>query len=99
VAVISITTAQPELANVIESVKKQTYPCKHYIFVNGEEYYQKASDIIHKFDNLTVIYSPKDLNNVNDLIAMLVKENRVFYLQDNEIYPPSYIEMQLKISS
>ncbi|MEG9533963.1 MULTISPECIES: glycosyltransferase [Mannheimia] len=95
-AVVSLTTAQPELGRAIESVKKQGYPCKHYIFVNGEQYYRPASEIIQKFDNLTVIYSPMDIQNLNELIAMLVKEDFVFYLSDKDFFAPTYIESQIK---
>ncbi|MFA9501100.1 hypothetical protein ACERCG_11945 [Mannheimia sp. E30BD] len=77
-------------------MKQQTYPCKHYIFVNGEEYYRSASEIIQKFDNLTVIYSPINVHNIDGLIAMLVKEDVVFYLSDNDFFDPTYIEEQVK---
>ncbi|MDY2946304.1 MAG: hypothetical protein SOS93_00350 [Mannheimia varigena] len=77
-------------------MKKQTYPCKHYIFVNGEQYYRSASEIIQKFDNLTVIYSPIDIHNINELISILVKEDFVFYLPDDNVFAPTYIETQLK---
>ena len=35
VAVVTSTIGRPELALAIKSVQNQTYPCKHYVFVDG----------------------------------------------------------------
>ncbi|WP_236650875.1 hypothetical protein [Mannheimia pernigra] len=86
------------MSNAIESVKKQTYPCKHYIFVNGEQYYRSASEIIQKFNHLTVIYSPIGIYDIDQLISMLVREDFVFYLPEDNSFAATYIEAQIKKS-
>ncbi|HHF4949445.1 TPA: hypothetical protein ACPO3J_000702 [Haemophilus influenzae] len=35
VAVVTSTIGRPELSLAIKSVQNQTYPCKHYVFVDG----------------------------------------------------------------
>ncbi|AHG74546.1 hypothetical protein X808_150 [Mannheimia varigena USDA-ARS-USMARC-1296] len=43
-----------------------------------------------------MIYSPIDIHNINELISILVKEDFVFYLPDDNVFAPTYIETQLK---
>ncbi|QLB15731.1 hypothetical protein A6B39_09870 [Mannheimia granulomatis] len=56
VAVITSTVGRIELERAIFSVQNQTYPCKHYIFVDGEKYHQQAADILNKFDGYLFAY-------------------------------------------
>ena len=35
VAVVTATTGRVELQQAIDSVARQTYPCRHYIFFDG----------------------------------------------------------------
>lgn len=92
VAVITLIESSFDLDNIIQSVKSQTYPCKHYIFINGEKFYKNISETLRKFENLTVIY--KSIN-MNELISILVKEERLFYLNEGSFDSPTYIENRI----
>lgn len=45
VTVITPTVGSPKLLDAIESVKNQTYKCKHLVVVDGPEYHQKLWDM------------------------------------------------------
>ncbi len=58
VAVITATIGRDELERTIESIKNQSYPCKHYIFVDGEDFRYKAKTILDKYPDVIPIYLP-----------------------------------------
>ncbi|ASU15971.1 hypothetical protein [Actinobacillus pleuropneumoniae] len=45
-AVVTATIGKPSLEQAILSVKNQTIPCKHYVFVDGKQYWKAAKEII-----------------------------------------------------
>lgn len=49
VAVVTSTIGRPELSLSIKSVQNQTYPCKHYIFVDGNIFWDKAKSIFIEY--------------------------------------------------
>ncbi|MGQ0287425.1 glycosyltransferase family A protein [Pasteurellaceae bacterium 22721_9_1] len=99
VAIITSTIGRLELARAIESVKKQTYPCKHYIFVDGEQFADKAKAVIEQYDNLIVTYLPMNTgvnswvnSSINAIAPYLVKEDIVCYLDDDNWYEPNHVQ-------
>ncbi|WP_165889673.1 glycosyltransferase family 2 protein [Mannheimia granulomatis] len=99
VAVITSTVGRIELERAIFSVQNQTYPCKHYIFVDGEKYHQQAADILNKFDNLTVTYLPMNTgangwtnSSINAIAPFLIKEDIVCFLDDDNWFEPNHVE-------
>ncbi|WP_116961862.1 PT domain-containing protein [Haemophilus influenzae] len=49
VAVVTSTIGHPELSLAIKSVQNQTYPCKHYVFVDGNIFWDKAKSIFIEY--------------------------------------------------
>lgn len=90
VAVVTSTIGRPELALAIESVQNQTYPCKHYVFVDGNIFWDKAKSILEQFPDVIPIYLPMNtgknriLNGaINAAAAFLVEEDIICYLDDD----------------
>ena len=90
VAVVTSTIGRPELALAIKSVQNQTYPCKHYIFIDGNMFWDKAKSMLAQFPNVVPIYLPMNtgknriLNGaINAAAAFLVEEDIICYLDDD----------------
>lgn len=99
VAVITSTIGRPELKRAIESVKNQTYPCKHYIFVDGAQFAESAKAIIEQYDNLVVTYLPMNTgangwvdSSINAIAPYLIKEDILCYVDDDNWYEPNHIQ-------
>lgn len=101
VAVITPTLGRESLIKAIESVQQQTYPCKHYIFVDGEKYHKAVKKMVKPYPNVTVIYLPmntggtakKLLNSaINSAATFLVEEDIICYLDDDNWYDPHHVE-------
>ena len=54
VTVITPTIGSPKLKDTIESVRNQTYKCKHLVVVDGQEYLDKATSYIQEGVNFVV---------------------------------------------
>jgi hypothetical protein len=99
VAVITSTIGRPELVLAIESVQNQTYPCKHYVFVDGNIFCDKANSILAQFPNIVPIYLPMNtgknriLNGaINAAAAFLVEEDIICYLDDYNQLREDHVE-------
>lgn len=99
VAIITSTIGRPKLADAIESVKNQSYPCKHYIFVDGEQFADKARAIVDKYDDLVVTYLPMNTgangwvnSSINAIAPYLVKEDIICHLDDDNWYEPNHVQ-------
>ena len=49
VAVITTTIGRKTLEKAILSVRSQTYPCKHYVFVDGKQYWANVEPLLKKY--------------------------------------------------
>lgn len=58
VAVVTPTIGRSELERTIQSVQKQTYPCTHYVFVDGKPFFNDAKTILEKYPQVEPIYLP-----------------------------------------
>lgn len=103
VAVITPTLGRESLIKAIESVQQQTYPCKHYIFVDGEQFHQQAMEILNKFEHLVITYLPMNTgangwtnSSINAIAPFLVKEDIVCFLDDDNWFEPNHIETGVK---
>lgn len=103
VAVITSTIGRAELERAIQSVQNQTYPAKHYIFVDGEKYHSKAREILTKYSNVVVTYLPMNTgaggwtnSAINAIAPYLIKEDIFCYLDDDNWYEPNHIETCVK---
>jgi len=96
VAVVTATVGRESLKATIESVKAQTYPCRHYIFTDGVAW--------HEFDvsghegtewcYLPVKTGGNGIMNGGILAASayLVQEEMICWLDDDNTFEPNHIE-------
>ncbi|OOH91074.1 glycosyltransferase [Pasteurellaceae bacterium 15-036681] len=99
VAVITSTIGRSHLERAIQSVQQQNYPCKHYVFVDGEQYFATAKAILDKYPHIIPIYLPMNTgaggwtnSSINAIAPFLVKEDIMCYLDDDNWYEPNHIE-------
>ena len=105
VAVITSTIGRPELTLAIESVQNQTYPCKHYVFVDGNIFCDKANSILAQFPNVVPIYLPMNTGKnriLNGAInaaaaAFLVEEDIICYLDDDNQLREDHMESLVNV--
>lgn len=104
VAVVTSTIGRPELALAIKSVQNQTYPCKHYVFVDGNIFWNKAKSILEQFPNVIPVYLPMNTgkNNIingviNAIAAFLVEEDIICYLDDDNQLREDHVESLVKV--
>ena len=103
VAVITSTIGRAQLERAILSVKAQTYPCKHYVFVDGEQFRTDAKAILDKYPDVIAIYLPMNTgaggwtnSSINAIAPFLVKEAAICYLDDDNWYEPNHVEQCVK---
>ena len=98
------TIGRPELALAIKSVQNQTYPCKHYVFVDGNIFWDKAKPILEQFPDVIPIYLPMNtgknglLNGaINATAAFLVEEDIICYLDDDNQLREDHVESLVNV--
>ena len=103
VAVITSTIGRKELTRAIESVKAQTYPCRHYLFVDGKQFEDKVREMTVDYPELIVTYLPMNTGKngrangtIHAIAPFLVVEDIVCYLDDDNWYEPEHIENVVK---
>lgn len=99
VAVITATIGRASLHRTIQSVQTQTYPCKHYIFVDGEQYHQAAKEIVKDYPDVIVTYLPMNTgaggmynSYINAVAPFLVQEEIICYLDDDNWIDAHHVE-------
>ncbi|UXZ05280.1 glycosyltransferase family 2 protein [Moraxella nasicaprae] len=99
VAVITSTIGRHDLERAILSVKNQHYQAKHYVFVDGEQFWVAAKSILDKYPEVVATYLPMNTgasgwsnSSINAIAPFLVKEDIVCYLDDDNWYEPSHVE-------
>lgn len=99
VAIVTSTIGRQELVRTIESVKNQNYPCKHYIFVDGEQFQHKVEELTKSYSDLIITYLPMNTgangwvnSSINAIAPYLIKEDIICYLDDDNWYEPNHIE-------
>lgn len=95
VAVVTATTSRKELQQAINSVREQTYSCRHYIFIDGEqafknEFYIKGAEVCQ----LPVCTGGNGMMNggIVAASAFLVQEDMICWLDDDNWFEPNHIE-------
>lgn len=98
VAVITSTIGRAELERAILSVQNQDYPCRHYIFVDGEQHHERARAILDKFPHVCAVYLPMNTgsngwtnSSINAIAPFLVFEDYICYLDDDNYYEPHHV--------
>lgn len=95
VAVITSSIGRTHLEEAILSVQTQTYPCKHYVFVDGEIYWDEAKRILDQYPDVIATYLPMNTgadgwtnSYINAIAPFLVKEDVLCFLDDDNWYTP-----------
>ena len=95
VAVVTATIGRDSLQQTIESVKAQTYPCKHYVFWDGVPV---PADIEYGWTINSICLPVKTGGNgimnggILSASAYLVQEELICWLDDDNMFEPNHIE-------
>lgn len=97
VAVVTATTGRDSLLQTIESVKNQTYPCTHYIFVDGQHNIPEDTGDCH----IIRLPKPTGLHGMMNggivaASAYLVTEDYLCWLDDDNWLDPDHVESLVK---
>ncbi len=93
VAVVTATVGRDSLRETMYSVSNQTYPCKHYIFIDGEhDAHVPAGNFNYCW--LPVKTGGNGIMNGGILAASayLVQEEMICWLDDDNTFEPNHIE-------
>lgn len=100
VAVVTTTIGRPELEQAIISVQEQTYPCQHYVFVDGKQHWEKVKHLEAKYPNVIFTFLPMNTGGENNIgngaihaiLPYLLKEEIFCFLDDDNWYEPDHVE-------
>jgi glycosyltransferase involved in cell wall biosynthesis len=97
VTVITPTIGKPELKKAIESVKNQTYKCKHLVIIDGLEHARNVPG--SDGDYLQVCYTPENTgangyygHRIYAAYPHLVNSDYVLFLDEDNWYEPNHVE-------
>ncbi|MFC0820225.1 glycosyltransferase family 2 protein [Moraxella marmotae] len=86
------------MERAILSVKAQTYPAKHYVIVDGDQFADKVRAIVKKYPEVITVYLPMNTgangkvnSTINAIAPFLTQEDYVCYLDDDNWYEPNHI--------
>lgn len=99
VSVVTSTIGRDTLHKTIESVQKQTIDCRHYVFVHGKEFHEKAEKILSCYPDVEALYLPNNnglpnygMAPVFALAPYVVSEDYLFYLDDDNFFDDNHVE-------
>jgi glycosyltransferase involved in cell wall biosynthesis len=102
VTVITSSIGRPELRQCIESVRAQTYPVRHAVYVNGPAFHEPARAVLMDYPEIQAVYLPEDTGNYNGsgpgcagvfaAAPFLTRSDWVFFLNDDDFYDPDHVE-------
>lgn len=101
VAVITPTIGRKTLLKAIWSVRSQSYPCKHYIFVDGKQHHKAVKNMVKAYPDVEVVYLPMNTggganqlanSTINAIAPYLVTEDIICYLDDDNWYADDHVQ-------
>lgn len=97
VAVITATTGRDTLKQTIESVRSQTYPCRHYVFTDGVTVSTEGYEDV-MWCHLPVKTGVNGIMNggIAAASAYLVQEDMMCWLDDDNWFDPTHVEELVK---
>lgn len=103
-AVITASIGRSSLEKAILSVQQQSYPCQHYVFIDGKAHWQKVQPLIKKYPNVIFTLLPMNTGTTpteegysrcnGAILAVapyLVNEEVLCYLDDDNWYDRGHI--------
>lgn len=105
VAVVTTTIGRNELEKTIISIQNQTYPCQHYVFVDGKEHWHKVKYLEEKYPNVIFTFLPMNTGGKNDIgngaihaiLPYLLQEDIFCFLDDDNWHDPKHVEYLVKM--
>ena len=104
-AVITSTIGRPCLKEAIISVAKQTRHARHYIFVDGPQYYEAAEKVLseipkqYRLDDTVLVYLPNNTgknmytcSHINAMAPYMATEDMILFLDDDNWYEDNHVE-------
>ena len=99
VAVVTPTTGSPYLAKNILSVRLQSVPVDHYVFVDGKEYWTKAYETTRQHPHLKVVQLPENTgkggyngHRIYAACSHLVNADIILLLDEDCFYAPNHAQ-------
>lgn len=103
-AVVTVSTGRASLERTIQSVQNQTYPCKHYLALDGVVSFDEFVELKNKYPQSEVLWCSQTIGGPNlegrrllAAMSFLVKEDVVFFLNDDDWYEPDHVESLMEI--
>jgi glycosyltransferase involved in cell wall biosynthesis len=107
VTVITPTIGSPKLKDAIESVKNQTYKCKHLLVVDGEEYWRSACQYVDEMNTggATMTVSPENTgktggnfygHRIYAAYPHLLNSDYILFLDEDNWYESNHVETLVK---
>lgn len=106
VAVITSSIGRKELRDCMESVRKQTHACKHFVYVNGPQWHDAARQTIKDFPEANAFYLTEETgdgglgpscSHVFAAAPYLTTAEWIFYLNDDDFFDPNHVESIMKL--
>lgn len=105
VAVVTTTIGRAELEKSILSIQEQTYPCQHYVFVDGKQHWDKVKHLEEKYSNVIFTFLPMNTGGKDDIgngaihaiLPYLLQEDIFCFLDDDNWHDPKHIEYLVKM--
>lgn len=106
VTIITPTIGSPKLKDAIESVKNQTYNCKHLLVIDGPGYWKEASKHIPTLDdNTKMVVSPENTgktggnfygHRIYAAYPHLINSDYILFLDEDNWFEPNHVETLVK---
>jgi glycosyltransferase involved in cell wall biosynthesis len=104
VTVITPSIGSPKLKDAIESVKNQTYKCKHLVVVDGPEYRQAVWDL-NACEGVQLEYAPENTgktggnfygHRIYAAYPHLLNSDYILFLDEDNWFQPDHVETLVK---
>ena len=103
VTVITPTIGSPKLLDAIESVKNQTYNCKHLIVVDGHEYVDPVMKLAVPAGVTEITLTPENTggsgfygHRIYAAYPHLLNSDYILFLDEDNWYEPDHVETLIK---
>jgi hypothetical protein len=103
-AIVTTTNGRSSLRRTVESVYAQTRPAKHYIVTDGILSFERFAALRDEYPRSETMWCSQKVGGLNlegrRLVAAssyLVKEDVVFFLNDDDWYEPTHVEELMRV--
>ena len=99
VTVITPTIGSPKVLDAIESVKNQTYKCRHLIVIDGPEYFNKFVGLTSEPPDVHLSITPDNTgangfygHRIYAAYPHLLNSDYILFLDEDNWYEPDHVE-------